>query len=196
AITGRVVVGQQMTVKEFYRSAKATQHDDYTARLEFLLRGSPKMRAMLPIIRDQVIVYSEKAIIWAMYPAEQVYIAAVLCEVGIDCRVLHGGIDADDREQIISDFTTERTKCMVLICSYGVNSAGLNLQTLCRNVHLFSPALSKATRDQAIGRTCRLGQDRIVLVYDYSVDESFNEYMLSRTKNKAIASLMIEATSF
>ena len=77
----RAVVEKDMSVKDFYRTVKARVHDTNTARLEFLLRGSPKIRAMLPIIRDQVLLHKEKAIVWTLYPAEQVYVAARLWRI-------------------------------------------------------------------------------------------------------------------
>ncbi|KAE8164621.1 SNF2 family N-terminal domain-containing protein [Aspergillus tamarii] len=181
----KAVVGKDMTVKDFYRTAKANKHATNTARLEFLLRGSPKMRAMLPIIRDQVLLYKEKAIVWTLYPAEQVYVAAVLNEVGLDYGVYHSGLN----------FNHSASECMVLINSFSVNSAGLNLQNQCRNVHLFSPTISKSIRNQAIGRSCRLGQSRIVLVYEYIVNDSFNTYLQDRGDRKAMAGLIIEMTS-
>lgn len=36
------------------------------------------------------------------------------------------------------------SECMVLICSYYVNSVDTNLQELCRNVHLFDILISEA----------------------------------------------------
>ncbi|KAE8309793.1 hypothetical protein BDV41DRAFT_546879 [Aspergillus transmontanensis] len=117
-----------MSMKGFYRTAQARLHDKTTARLEFLLRGSPKMRAMLPVIRDQVLLHKEKAIVRTFYPAEQVYVAAVMQEVGINYGVYHSGLNLTDRGKLIEEFNHSPSECMVLINSFSVNSAGLNLQ--------------------------------------------------------------------
>jgi hypothetical protein len=120
----------------FYRSTLQNINSRYTENLEFLLRGSPKMRAMLPIIVDQMILYGEKSTVWTMFPAEHAYVAAAIHEAGIEYGVLHGRLDTDQRHRLIHTFTTEARRCMVLVCSYSVDSSGLNLQSLCRNVLL------------------------------------------------------------
>lgn len=127
-----------------------------------------------------------------MFPAEQVYLAAALHEVGIDFGVLHGGLDPDDRAELITTFTKRATECMVLLCSYSVDSSGLNLQAFCRNVHLFSPPTSQSVVDQAIGRVQRIGQTRVVLVYEYRVSGTFNVYIVNRNKSRAIPEIVTE----
>lgn len=100
------------------------------------------MRKMLPIIVDQVLLFNEKCTIWAMYPTKQVYIAAALHLIGIEFAIMHGKVEPSKRAKIVWDFTKNVKKCMVLICLYSVNSAGLNLQALYRNIYLFSPLTS------------------------------------------------------
>ncbi|OJJ67010.1 hypothetical protein ASPBRDRAFT_137160 [Aspergillus brasiliensis CBS 101740] len=74
--------------------------------------------------------------------------------------------------------------------SYLVSSAGLNLQNLCHNVHLFSPATSKAVKDQSVGRALRVGQTRTVFVYEYCVPNTFNVYLAERSMQKALPGLV------
>lgn len=77
-------------IKAFRRqSFGELQQPRRTTLLENLLGGSPTIRAMLPYLRDQVILHKEKAIIWCMWPVEQVYVAAVLKEAGISFAVFH-----------------------------------------------------------------------------------------------------------
>lgn len=71
---------------------------------------------------------------------------------------------------------------------------GLNIQHQCRNVHHSTPTTSKAVRNEAIHRPCRLGQRRFVLAYEYIVDDSSNAYLQNRSMNKAMAGLIIEMT--
>lgn len=180
------------SLRHFFENGSVSNSEHWTWTLEFMLRGSPKMRAMLPILRDQVIVYGEKAIIWTQFPAEQVYVAATLHEAKIDAQVFHAGLSAHDRSVLVDRFTREPNSCKVLVCSYNVNSAGLNLQNLCRNVHLFSPGMSKSITDQAIGRVCRIGQSRMVLVYEYQLRNRFTSMLLMRNKLKSIPGLVAE----
>lgn len=187
-----MVVVNKTAMAHFFKHASSLTNQRRTWCLEFLLRGSPKMRAMLPILRDQVIIHGEKAIVWTQFPAEQVYVAATLVEANFNARVFHAGLSVHERSVLIKQFTQDPTSCSVLICSYGVNAMGLNLQNLCRNVHLFSPGMSKAVVDQAIGRVCRLGQTRIVLVYEYQLENKFNAMLVKRNKLKAVPGLVAE----
>ncbi|RAL01276.1 putative DNA repair helicase rad5,16 [Aspergillus ibericus CBS 121593] len=166
--------------------------DSRTRILEALLRGSPKMRAMLPLIRDQVILHDEKAIVWTQVPAEQIYVAAVLREANMDAEVLHGSLSRDERAALLYKFTEIPDKCMVLVCNYMLNTAGLNLQSLCRNVHLFSVGLSKSLVNQAIGRVSRIGQKRPVFVYDYRIKGEFDDTLANLSARKSIPGIIAE----
>lgn len=70
----QMAVVSSTTMAHFFKHSLSVTKEQQTWFLEFLLRGSPRMRAMLPILRDQVIVHGEKAIVWSQFPAEQVYI--------------------------------------------------------------------------------------------------------------------------
>lgn len=59
-------------------------------------------------------------------------------------------------------------KCL----TYSTSSAGLNLRKQCQNAHLFSPPTSHVV-NQAISRVCRLGQTKIILIYEYLTDNTF-----------------------
>lgn len=179
-------------VLHFFTHSLLLANGCWTQCLEYLLRGSPKMRAMLPILHDQVIVHSEKAIVWVQFPAEQVYIAATLIEVNMDVKVFHAGLSVHECSVLIKQFTWDAASCSVLVCSYGVNAAGLNLQNMCQNIHLYSPRMSKSVVDQAIGRVSRLGQTQIVLVYEYQLDNKFNLMLVKWNKLKAIPGLVAD----
>ena len=146
------------SLQHFFENASVNNSESQTWTLEFMLQGSPKMHAMLLILHNQVIVYGEKAIIWTQFPAEQVYVAATLHEAKIDAQVFHAGLSAHNHSVLVDHFTREFNSCKVLVCSYSINSTGLNLQNLCQNIHLFSPGMSKLITDQAIGHVCRISQ--------------------------------------
>lgn len=96
------------------------------------------------------------------------------------------------REMLMQSFCTKRYSHHVLICSYYIISAGSNLQSLCRNVHLFDIPTSDRYIQQAVARVRRLGQTHIVKVYDYYPDHSFSTRQLSLNLNKLIPSLVTE----
>lgn len=177
-------------VASFYSKGIGANNLHRTAVLENLLRGSPKARAMLPILRDQVCIHGEKAIIWTLFPAEQVYIACILKEANISCAVVHGGMNQLERTSAIQNFTRKPSPS-VLVMSYQINSAGLNLHYQCRNVHLYSVATSKATLDQAIARVWRVGQTKIVMVYEYRATDTFDDYLIRRNTSKIIPAIIV-----
>ena len=76
--------------------------------------------------------------------------AAVLHLIGIDVQVFHAHLTTIKRTQTTALFNESHDQCMVLVCSYSVNSAGMNLQHMCQNVHLFDTPLSEAITLQAI----------------------------------------------
>ncbi|KAI7972526.1 hypothetical protein EIK77_008989 [Talaromyces pinophilus] len=196
-------------VYEFYRGVPYRQSPSSiraTTKLELLLRGSPKLRALLPIVTEQVLVHREKAIVWCAFPATQVFVCAALREAQIDAYIHVGTaisielllkrdkwsasktrdeMQAKHGSDLIETFNTKPDECMVLVCLYGVGASGLNLQSMCRNVHLFDTARSQAAVDHAIGRTCRLGQSRSVLVHEYRLKKSFHDEMILRNRRKA-----------
>ncbi|KAI9035722.1 putative DNA repair helicase rad5 [Aspergillus affinis] len=158
--------------------------------LLYLLRGSPKLRALLSIIQQEVFLQQEKSVVWCTTPAQQFFIAAALHHARIDCRVFHSELNSKERVELVRDFTTKVDECMVLICSYYVNAAGSNLQDLCRNVHLFDTPTSDPLKQQAIGRVSRVGQTRTVKIYDYIVSDSFNAGVFAKNLTKAVPDLV------
>lgn len=154
--------------------------------------GSPKMRAMVPVIRDDYLLYGEKAVVWCNNPGQQMLVAATLNLAGLSAKVFHAHLDQNSRHELIRDFTTKPSECMVLVCSYYVNCSGLNLQAICRNVHLFDIPSSNAIAMQSMGRVIRVGQKRIIKVYEYFVEETFNVRQLSNNMNKVVPNMVAE----
>ncbi|KAB8275464.1 P-loop containing nucleoside triphosphate hydrolase protein [Aspergillus minisclerotigenes] len=194
AVFARTIVGKMKPQfqESIYQSIETIVETRRTWVLEFLLKGSPKMRAMLPVLRDQVIVHGEKAMVWTQFPAEQIYVAAVLKEANIDAEVFHARLTRDERMNLVERFTQKHDECMVLICAYNVNAAGMNLQNLCRNVHILTMGLSKSVVNQAIGRVSRLGQERMTFVYEYRLRSSFDKDLVSRSERKALPGLVAD----
>lgn len=154
--------------------------------LVYLLQGSSKLRELLPRIQEEVLRKREKSIVCCVNPAQQFFVGAALRLAGIDAHVYHADLDANDREKLLHQLNNKEGAYTVLICSCYVGSAGSNLQRLCRNSHQFDVPMSESIRMQAIGRIHRLGQSKIVKVYDYVVDHSFNVRQIAKNIKKAI----------
>ena len=69
---------------------------------------------------------------------------------GIDVKIFFADLSQREREEMVWFFMTDCTAINVLVCSYSVNSSGMNLQWLCHNVHLFETAMSEPVAMQAI----------------------------------------------
>ncbi|CAB4162878.1 SSL2 DNA or RNA helicases of superfamily II [uncultured Caudovirales phage] len=92
---------------------------------------------------------------------------------GTDRKVyfVHGGVDADDRENIRKIVETE--KDAIIIASYGTFSTGVNIKNL-HNVIFSSPSKSVIRVLQSIGRGLRLADNKeSVTLFDISDDMSW-----------------------
>jgi len=91
-------------------------------------------------------------------------------KVSKDRRVffIHGGVDAEDREQVRE--ITENEKDAIIVASYGTFSTGINIKNL-HNVIFASPSKSRVRNLQSIGRVLRKGKDKVsAKLYDIADD--------------------------
>lgn len=158
--------------------------------LNTLLFGAPKMREWLKRVRLEVHHLGEKSIVWCSNPGQQFLAAAVLNLAGISCDVYHADLTSSQRSALVKGFN-EGPYPMVLVCSYYVNSAGCNMQEQCRNVHLLCTPMGIPIATQAVGRVRRLGQQKLVKVYEYRLEKSFDEEMVNNNIAKAIPALAL-----
>ena len=81
---------------------------------------------------------------------------------------VHGGIDAEEREQIREITETEQNA--IIVASYGTFSTGINIKRL-HNVIFASPSKSRIRNLQSIGRVLRKGANKVkAILYDISDD--------------------------
>ncbi|KAI9773885.1 MAG: hypothetical protein M1840_006111 [Geoglossum simile] len=129
--------------------------DSLTNLLEWFADGSPKIRWMCWVLAELTVKRREKIIIWVQFPWQQELLYLFLKELNIDVQQYHSGLSSRDRQHLVKKFHEEQHEVMVLICSYSVNSCGLNLHGRCRNVLIFEPAPSSPVEFQAVGRVFR-----------------------------------------
>lgn len=60
--------------------------DDVAGLLAEFFKYSPRLAAFCANVADQVIKRKQKAIVWVLYPVEQLLLAAILQMMGIDAR--------------------------------------------------------------------------------------------------------------
>jgi superfamily II DNA or RNA helicase len=87
---------------------------------------------------------------------------------------VHGGVDAEDREEVRR--ITEQENDAVIVASYGTFSTGVNIRNL-HNVIFSSPTKSKIRSLQSIGRVLRLGENKdTATLYDIADDLRYGPY--------------------
>ena len=83
---------------------------------------------------------------------------------------VHGGVGAEDREQVRS--ITEQENDAIIVASYGTFSTGRNIKNL-HNVIFASPSKSRIRNLQSIGRVLRKGKSKVkAKLYDIADDLS------------------------
>jgi superfamily II DNA or RNA helicase len=88
---------------------------------------------------------------------------------------VHGGVDAEDRENV--RHITEQENDAIIVASYGVFSTGVNIRRL-HNIIFASPSKSKIRNLQSIGRGLRLGDNKDkATLYDISDDLRVGDYI-------------------
>jgi superfamily II DNA or RNA helicase len=81
---------------------------------------------------------------------------------------IHGGVAADDRENVRS--ITENESNAIIVASYGTFSTGINIKRL-HNVIFASPSKSRVRNLQSIGRVLRKGKGKVkAMLYDIADD--------------------------
>ena len=87
---------------------------------------------------------------------------------------VHGGIDANTREEI--RHRVERSDNAIIVASYGTFSTGINIRNL-HNVIFASPSKSRVRNLQSIGRALRKSDSKeCATLYDISDDLSYKSY--------------------
>lgn len=139
-------------------------------------------------MRDQ-----EKVLIFCQLPAVTVFLFAVLQLLGIDCVTLGAYQAQEERDAVITAFTEHDDRAQVLITTYAVGSAGLNLQAKCWRVHMIESAHNLGVQAQALGRAVRVGNpSAVVWLYEYYVAETFDQQSIWRNIEKAVPQAMAE----
>lgn len=84
---------------------------------------------------------------------------------------VHGGVDAEEREQIRA--ITEKENNAIIVASYGTFSTGINIKNL-HNVVFASPSKSRVRNLQSIGRVLRTSESKTkAILYDIADDTTY-----------------------
>lgn len=123
-----------------------------------------------------------KIVIFSYFRRTLEYLRMALTTRGFNLRMIHGGVQVDEREFVIDEFL-ERADVPILLTSE-VGGEGIDLQ---KASVLFNYDLpwNPMVVEQRIGRLDRIGQEakRIVIV-NFVVRDSIEEYVLQRLLDK------------
>ena len=142
--------------------------------LKYLLKESSKLCILLLNIRNEILLYREKLIIWILNSGKQLFMMTVLALCNINVRILHTELKFNKCQKMIHEFIIKSKNVMILIYSFYINFSEFNLQNLCCNVHFWNISMSKVLLMQAIEHIRCLSQKYIVKIYNYTVLNSFN----------------------
>jgi SNF2 family DNA or RNA helicase len=120
----------------------------------------------------------EKFVLFAFYRNTLTYLQKHLATDGINNSLIIGGMDRNDKQEILTEFQTNNT-CSVLLSSE-VGSEGIDLQ-FCRFIINYDLPWNPMRVEQRIGRLDRLGQkaERISIV-NFSLKDTIEEYILEK----------------
>jgi superfamily II DNA or RNA helicase len=128
-------------------------------------------------IRDLAINLKGNTLILFTFVEKHGIILKQLIESKADGRkvfFIHGGVDAEDRENVRKVLETEENA--IVIASYGVFSTGTNIPSL-QNLIMASPTKSKIRSLQSIGRVLRLDDKKeSATLYDIADDLRYKDY--------------------
>lgn len=100
----------------------------------------------------------------------------------IRCVRIDGDHSADERARALSAFRTS-PEVQVMLLTFGVGSVGLTL-TEATHIHLVEPHWNPMVEEQAIARAHRIGQDKLVTVWRYIVENSIEERIIRKQSRK------------
>ena len=107
---------------------------------------------------------------------------------------IHGGVDADQREEVRR--ITEGERSAIIVASYGTFSTGVNIRNL-HNVIFGSPSKSRIRNLQSIGRGLRKGDNKsTATLYDIADDLSYKSKSNYTLKHFAIRIKMYNEEEF
>lgn len=140
-------------------------------------------------VRDQVIHLAQaghRMLVYARHPQSLDWLAAALTQAGVESVVLHGGRSIATR---LRDLETRfrRGRVPAVLASYGTGERGYDLPEVDR-ILLQDRDWSANTETQALGRSLRPQQQKVVRVQPFHLPGSLDDYMAMLTDFKRDAS--------
>lgn len=141
------------------------------------LWGGPVLRSAILVIwqamNDEA--RRKKVLCMAMLPRTAAFFYRILGLLGIKARLLTSNIAPQKRGRLVEDFN-DNDDDQVLICTYSLRLAGLNLHKKSCTVVCIEPGLHLSEMQQATHRVRGWGQDEEQLVWRYIVRNTYIDH--------------------
>ncbi|KAK2865298.1 hypothetical protein FQN49_003714 [Arthroderma sp. PD_2] len=164
---------------------------DIKGILQSHCRGSPKLRYLLQLIAELVVLRQEKLLIFVTLPAQVQWLESVLRLLQLDAHSYRADMNSHDRQMLVEAFHRSPTKCRILITSFWVCCSGLNLHGHCRNL-VFWDSAPVSVEQQALGRLKRVGATKTIRLFRLFIDGTFSTEQNMKYIQQALPGLMVQ----
>lgn len=155
------------------------------------LRDTEKQRIDETISIVKSIGDTEQIIIWTKQNEEANNIYKLLTSIGYDCRNVQGSDSIEKKERDLLGFA--HNEYQILITKQSIASQGLNYQN-CAYQIFNSIDFSFEQSYQAMRRSWRYGQDRIVTCFMITTDRMINVMKIQQDKQKSFSEMQKQMT--
>ncbi|KAH6633017.1 SNF2 family N-terminal domain-containing protein [Boeremia exigua] len=166
--------------------------DDHVSIIRQHCTGSPKLRIFLALVAELVVLQGEKVTVWVNSPFQMEWLDTVCRLCGLRSRQLRADLSTQERDELIELFLYDPHSPQILICSYLISCAGVNMHLRCRTVIEFEPAPCQGVRDQMVGRVRRKNQTRFCRHITITTKDSFNTQQDAVTLLRSLPMLMTQ----
>lgn len=165
---------------------------DFVLLISHVCKGSPKLRQLLRILAEVVVLMGRKVVIWCDLPANQLLVHGLCQLLHIHDAVYSADLSIDSRNEVVKAFTTKADGPKVFIATYRIASIGLNLQAMCNISIEFDSPPNWSTGAQAHGRLRRVGQPHTVEKMAIETHDTFQTIVIRNVFRKALPTAMAD----
>jgi superfamily II DNA or RNA helicase len=146
---------------------------DYQTEIDFLVRYEARNKFITNLASS---IKGNTLVLYQFVDKHGKIVYDMIYKKNTDRKIffIHGGVDAEEREQVRS--IVEKENDAIIVASYGTFSTGINIRNL-HNVILASPSKSRIRVLQSIGRGLRTSDSKdAVTVYDIADDLKYKTH--------------------
>ena len=146
---------------------------DYQTEIDFLVRYEPRNRFITNLASS---LKGNSLVLYQFVDKHGKVLYDMISKKNTDRKMfyIHGGVDAEDREEVRA--IVEKENDAIIVASYGTFSTGINIRNL-HNVVFASPTKSRIRTLQSIGRGLRTTEGKNnVTIYDIADDLKYKTH--------------------